>query len=155
RRGGSARAALAAAPAWRMDLPARRRAQAPVASLRRRQSALPLARAARREGAHVTGEVLSARRGRGHARHGLEELWARVQSRGWLDDAAPRVVIQVGNAGADRLLADTVHGLAAFLRSRMGVSRVDVLDLHGGDWTPLRRLGMPAADVVEIAGIAE
>jgi len=99
-------------------------------------------------------EVLTARRDRVHARHGLDDLWTRVESRGWLVGAAPRVVVQVGG-GDERLIADTVQGLASFLRARLGVSRVEALDLRGGDWSPLRTLTVSPAETLTVVGIAE
>lgn len=103
----------------------------------------------------MTAEVLTARRARCQARHGLDEVWARVESRGWFAGAAPRVIVQVGVGGDTRLVADTVHGLTAFLRSRLGVGRVEVLEFQGGDWSPLPTLTVSPADALEIVGIAE
>jgi len=106
----------------------------------------------------MTAEVLTVRRSRSQARHGLDELWQQVESRGWLGGAAPRVVVQVGAGGANgdqRLLSDTVHTLATFLRSRLGVRRVEVVDLEGRDWSPLRRVAVRPADVIDVIGVAE
>jgi hypothetical protein len=98
-----------------------------------------------------------ARREADQARHGLDELWARVESRGWFAGAKPRVVVQVVGGACDRrLLADTVRGLSAFLRTHIGVGEPEILDLEGGgDWSPFHTLSVSPADSLTVTGIAE
>jgi hypothetical protein len=98
-----------------------------------------------------------ARREAGQARHGLDELWTRVESRGWFAGAKPRVVVQVVAGGAcdPRLVADTVRGLGTFLRTRIGVGQLEILDLEGCDWSPLHTLSVSPADSLTVTGVAE
>lgn len=103
----------------------------------------------------MTAEVLTARCERGQARHGLDELWTGVESRGWFAGSVPRVLVQVGASGDAPLVSDTVHGLVDFLRSRLGVNEVEVLDVESRDWSPLRRRSVSPAEVVTVAGVAE
>src|SRR5262249_48366892 len=142
---------MGTAAAKRVAFPAHHRTPPFVASLRGRQPALSRARTARRlERSGMTAEVLTARRARCQARHGLDEVWARVESRGWFAGAAPRVIVQVGVGGDTRLVADTVHGLTAFLRSRLGVGRGEGLEFQGGDWSPLPTLTGSPADALQL-----
>lgn len=102
----------------------------------------------------MTVEVLTARSAPASARKALEELWTRVQALGWLAGAQPRVVLQTG-PGAPGAVASTVDSLAAFLRDRAGVERMELLDLGRSGASSLPALDVSPADAAQVVGIAE
>jgi hypothetical protein len=101
----------------------------------------------------VTAEVLAARAEPAAARAALEELWGRVVGLGWLAGARPRTVIQTG-PGSPEAVAGSVAALASFLRERLGVERVELLDWTGAGAGGAALQTLAPGDAVQVMGVA-
>lgn len=85
----------------------------------------------------------------------LEALWRAVEARGWLVGAGPRALIQVCGASDSRSIDETVRGLPAFLKGRLGVSQIELLELAGERGSTLPKVTIAPEEALGVVGIAE